>query len=177
MRPILSIVVFFCFVGVGGGIAATYRAPDVEPALFTSEDIALSKPEREKIATNLAAFVANTIAPDANVRQLTNARRILGLALHMSPRNRVAVVTNFQFSRGHAPKKVTADYGAGTLAEILQTHARSLLAAKTEADVLLAGYLLAAAVEIDIANETAVYELELYKKDQGALDWSRLVGE
>ena len=158
-------------------LAGSYRAPVVEPARFAGEEIALSAIDRDKLATSLAGHVANTVEPDANVRQLTKARRLLGLALHMSPRNRAAVVTSFQFSRGHAPKKVAADYSAATLAELLQTQARSLLAKKTEADTSLAGYLLDAAVEIDIANESAVYELEIYKKDVGRVDWDRLIGE
>ena len=56
--------------------------------------------DRDRFATNIAAYVVNHIKPDANARQMENARRFLGLALHLNPRNRTAVVANFQFKRG-----------------------------------------------------------------------------
>ena len=41
----------------------------------------------------------------------------------------------------------------------------------------LAGYMLFVAVQVDSTNETAIYELEMYRKDIGAIDWSSLLGE
>ena len=41
---------------------------------------------------------------------------------------------------------------------------------------MLAGYMLAAAVEIDPTNEAAVYELEMYRKDVAEVDWTPIIG-
>lgn len=156
---------------------AGYRAPVVEPPAFAGGHVMLSATERDKLATSLAGFVAATTKPDSNARKLTVARRLLGLALHMSPRNRAALVTSFKFTRGHAPKEFAVDYGAATLAEIIRTHAGTLKAAGGEANIRLAGYLLVAATEVDIDNESAVYELEIHKRDHGPIDWRALVGD
>ena len=39
-----------------------------------------------------------------------------------------------------------------------------------------AGYMLSVAVQVDSTNETAIYELEMYRKDNGEVDWSSLLG-
>ena len=37
--------------------------------------------------------------------------------------------------------------------------------------------MLFVAVQVDSTNETAIYELEMYRKDIGPVNWSSLVGE
>jgi hypothetical protein len=169
-------VLVLSLAGARAQSAVGYVAPKVDEPLFEKADIALLEVDRSKLSSNLAAFVANTIKPKSNARQIQKARRMLGLALHLDPRNRTAVVTNFQFTRGLEPKEARADYGPATLAEILQAHARSLLLKGGDLNQLLAGYLLDCAVEIDASNETAVYELEMYKKDVAPVDWTPVVG-
>ena len=63
-----------------------------------------------------------------------------------------------------------------TLAEVLQSRATFLIKNGGDLNVVLAGYMLSVAVQVDSTNETAIYELEMYRKDNGEVDWSSLLG-
>ena len=153
-----------------------YDEPIVTKALFTGEEIAILAVDRDKLATNIAAFVVNSIKPDGKAQALNTAKRLIGLALHLNPRNRIAVVANFQFKKGLAPKKVEPDYSPVTLAEVLQNRAVLLARRGGDLNLMLAGYMLAAAVDIDPRNESAIYELEMYRKAVAEIDWTPIVG-
>jgi hypothetical protein len=163
-------------LSVGANAQSGYVEPVVTKALFAGEGIELLEVDRDKLASSIAAFVVNGIKPDDNARKLANAQRFIGLALHLNPRNRTAVVANYQFKRGVAPKKIDPDYSPATLAEVLQARAGTLVRRGGDLNLMLAGYMLAAAVEIDPSNETAVYELEMYRKDIAEVDWTPVVG-
>jgi hypothetical protein len=153
-----------------------YDEPIVTKALFAGEEIAILAVDRDKLATNIAAFVVNSIKPDGKAEALDTAKRLIGLALHLNPRNRIAVVANFQFKKGLAPKKVEPDYSPVTLAEVLQNRAVLLARRGGDLNLMLAGYMLAAAVDIDPRNESAIYELEMYRKAVAEIDWTPIVG-
>ncbi len=153
-----------------------YVEPVVTTPLFAGEEIEILEVDRDKLASSIAAFVVNQIKPGDNARKLKNARRLIGLALHLNPRNRIAVVANYQFKRGVIPKKIEAEYSPATLAEVLQARADTLMLRGGDLNLLLAGYMLAAAVEIDLTNETAVYKLEMYRKDVAEIDWTPVIG-
>ena len=153
-----------------------YDEPIVTKALFAGEEIAILAVDRDKLATNIAAFVVNSIKPDGKAEALDTAKRLIGLALHLNPRNRIAVVANFQFKKGLAPKKVDPDYSPVTLAEVLQNRAVLLARRGGDLNLMLAGYMLAAAVDIDPRNESAIYELEMYRKAVAEIDWTPIVG-
>ncbi|MCP4847530.1 MAG: hypothetical protein GY899_06245 [Verrucomicrobiaceae bacterium] len=153
-----------------------YDEPIVTKALFAGEEVAILAVDRDKLATNIAAFVVNSIKPDGKAAELDVATRLIGLALHLNPRNRIAVVANFQFKKGLSPKKVDPDYSPVTLAEVLQNRAVLLARRGGDINLMLAGYLLAAAVDIDPMNESAIYELEMYRKAVAEIDWTPIVG-
>lgn len=172
----------FVWAIILGGLAqnvpgqGAYIEVTVPKALFATDEVELLEVDRKKLATNIAAHVINSVTPDSNARQMENARKFLGLALHMDPRNRTAVVANAQLSRGVAPRKVTPEYSPATLAELLQAKAGTLRRKGGDLNLMLAGYMLYAASEIDAANETAVYELEMYRKDIAEVDWTPVIG-
>lgn len=131
--------------------------------------------ERDEYATNLAAYAANGIlANKADEASLTRARRILAVALNLSPRNRLAVVTQFQLGKGILPSKTDADYSPQVLARLLLTRGKLLLQQPQGENTLLARYLITLAVEIDPRNEDAVYSSELIRIEHGAPDWKAL---
>ncbi len=174
--PLLALSLLAAAPPLAADAQSGYVEPVVSEPLFAGEGIELLEVDRDKLASNIAAFVVNHIKPGDNARQMENARRFIGLALHLNPRNRVAVVANFQFKRGVAPKKIEPEYSAATLAEVLQSRAGSLVRRGGDLNLMLAGYMLAASVEIDPRNETAVYELEMYRKDVAEIDWTPVIG-
>ena len=153
-----------------------YDEPIVTKALFAGDEVAILAVDRDKLATNIAAFVVNSIKPDGKADELDVATRLIGLALHLNPRNRMAVVANFQFKKGLSPKKVEPEYSPVTLAELLQRKAELIHKRGGDLNEMLAGYMLAAAVDIDPRNETAIYQLEMYRKAVAEIDWTPIVG-
>ena len=154
-----------------------YIEPEVKEARFDKSTVNLLKVDRDKLASSVAAYVANSGKDGTNGSDLDTARRLLGFALHLSPRNRDAVIANFQFKKGLPRKKIQPEYSPVTLAEVLQSRAKFLIKNGGDLNVSLAGYMLYVAVQVDSTNETAIYELEMYRKDIGPVNWSSLVGE
>ena len=172
-------VIGFCLLYMCGMMVEAqdgYEEPIVTKALFNSEEINILAVDRDKLATNIAAFVVNSIKPDGKASEMDTAKRLIGLALHLNPRNRIAVVANFQFKKGLAPKKVEPEYSPVTLAELLQSRAVLLAKRGGDLNLMLAGYMLAAAVDIDPRNESAIYELEMYRKVVAEIDWTPIIG-
>ena len=131
--------------------------------------------ERDEYAGNLATYAANQIAKNgASIESLKRGRRILALALHLSPRNKKAVVTQFQLGKGILPEKTDADYSPQVLARLLLTRGQLLVQQPVEENIVLARYLITLASEIDPHNEDAVYASELIRIDSGTPDWTVL---
>ena len=80
-----------------------YKAPVVGAGLF-SDKLGMMDKEREEYAVNLATYAGNQIAEQkGSPASLAQARRLLALSLHLAPRNRKAVVMNYQLERGILP--------------------------------------------------------------------------
>ncbi|MGB1259000.1 MAG: hypothetical protein ACPG6P_03015 [Akkermansiaceae bacterium] len=151
-----------------------YRAPSINMRLF-GNDLALANTERQEYATNLGAYVVNIIqASKGDQASLDRARRILGLALHLSPRNKKCVVINAQLKRGLMPDNVVADYEPNVFAKLLLTRAQLLEKQEGATNEQLARYFIELAADINPRNEDAVYESEIRKIDKGALSWETL---
>ena len=105
------------------------------------------------------------------------APRLIALALNLDPRNRHAAIANFQFKNEIPRKNSKPEYSAITLAQVLQSRAQLLIKSGNKVNVLLAGYMLSAAVEIDSSNENAVNGLKMYQKDIGKIDWDLFLGK
>lgn len=143
-----------------------------------SQDLVMLDTERDEYATNLAAYAANEILENgASLDALARGRRILALAMHLSPRNKLALVTQFQLGKGILPEKVEGDYSPQVFARLLLTRGQLLLQQTEGENHLLAHFMIQLAAEIDPRNRDAVYESELIRIDHGDLEWGKLTGE
>lgn len=147
---------------------------EVKHSLF-SQDLVMLDSERDQYATNLAAYATNEVASSrASLASLSRARRILALAMHLSPRNKQTLVTQFQLAKGIVPEKVAGDYTPSVLARLLLTRGRLLLQESSGENIYLAHLLIQLAAEINPRNQDAVYESELNRIDHGPPDWQKL---
>lgn len=129
--------------------------------------------EREEYATNLASVAVYRIASDkASPQSLAEARRLLALAMHLSPRNKRAIVVNYQLGKGMLPEVIERDYTPQVFARLLLT--RGQLLAKDEAaqNQQLARIFIHLSAVLDPKNEDAIYASEVDRLDHGVIDWS-----
>lgn len=151
-----------------------YKPPVIGSGLF-SDKLAMMDKEREEYAINIATYAGNKIVEGkASPEALAQARRLLALSLHLSPRNRKAVVMNFQLEKGIMPQKVEGDYSAEVLARLLLTRGQLLIKQSTEDDVLLGRCFIEIAAEMDPRNDDAVYACELLRIDNKKVAWDTL---
>lgn len=151
-----------------------WDAPKVRVSAF-SRDIGMMNTEREDYATNLANLAAyRVIEAKASPASLADARRMLALALHLSPRNRRAVVVNYQLGQGILPERVDGDYSPQVFARLMLTRGQILEKQEGFENFMLARFLIQLAAELDPRNEDAVYHSEVHRLDRGALDWAAL---
>lgn len=151
-----------------------WDAPEVAASVF-SRELGLLDSEREEYATNLATLASNHLATaKASPASLADARRMLGLALHLSPRNKRAVVVNFQLSKGVLPEIVEGNYSPTVFARLILTRGQLLAKQGGDDNHKLARYLIQLAAELDPKNEDAVYASEVQRLDHGAVDWSAI---
>ena len=147
---------------------------EIKASVF-SRDLVMLDAERDEYATNLAAYAANSIATaGASMASVNQGRRIIALALHLSPRNKQAVVTQFQLAKGIVPEKAEGDYSPQVLARLLLTRGQLLMQQDEGENRTLARYLIQLAAEIDPRNEDAVYASEMIRLDSGLPDWMPL---
>jgi hypothetical protein len=177
MRGIWQVAVVFCFMTSSlradeAGRAFAWDPPKVVESVFT-QDVGMLDSERDEYATNLAVYASNSVvAAKASVASLADARRILALALQLSPRNKRAVVVSFQLSKGLLPAVVEGNYSPQVLARLLLTRGQLLVKDGGAENKRLARYFIQLAAEMDPKNEDAVYASEVQRLDHGALDWS-----
>ncbi len=154
-----------------------YKAPKVADAVFL-HGVTMLDSEKDEYAGNLSAYGVKTILdkPQSPVA-LEHGRRVLALALHLSPRNRKAVVANFQLSRGLLPKPQISDYSAKVFSRLLVTRGELLYEEGGEKNVLLARAFVSLAAEMDPLNEDAVYKAEMQKIDYEPFNWKLFTGE
>ncbi len=147
---------------------------EIKTSMF-SRDLEMLDSEREEYATNLAAYAANEIARrGASIASLNQGRRALALAMHLSPRNRQAIITQFQLGKGLIPEKAVSDYSPQVFARLLLTRGQLLQNKSAAEDLILSRYMIHLAAEIDPRNQDAVYGSELLRIDHGPADWAAL---
>jgi len=132
--------------------------------------------ERDTYATSLAIYAGNKIASEqASQESLDFSRQVIALALHLSPRNRRAVVLNFQLEKGLMPETLEPKYSDKSLAHLFMMRAEQLFGQQGEANQLLSRYLISLAATIDPHNEDAVYAFQMQEIDKGAVSWALLL--
>ena len=187
MRYVLQGLLIITLISLGSGDASAqelgidfkgkYKKPTVNQRLL-GDNVAMVNNERNDYATNLVAYAVNTVrASKANQESLNLARNILGLALHLSPRNKKCVVVNAQLARGVLPDLVVADYKQEVFASLLLARGQLLEKNEQEINQTLARYFIALSAVIDPRNEDAVYESELRRIDHGNLAWKLFTDE
>ena len=142
-----------------------------------SPNLGMMNSEREQYATNFANLAANRVVQaKASVASLDQARRFLALALHLSPRNKRAVIVNFQLSQGILPELAGQDLGPEAMAKLIFARAGLLAKQEGEENALAARFFTELAAQLDPKNEDAVYASEVQRLDHGEADWSLLTG-
>ncbi len=133
--------------------------------------------EREEYAGHLATLAGNRIVEaQASPAALEEARRLVGLALHLSPRNKRALVLNFQLAQGTLPEKVAGDLSPQALARLLHTRGSLLAKQPGEENLQVSRMFTQLAARLDPRNEDAVYASELQRIDMGEIDWETMTG-
>lgn len=151
-----------------------YKPPVVGSGIF-SDKLTMMDKEREEYAINLATYAGNQIVDGkASPASLAQARRLLALSLHLAPRNRKAVVMNYQLEKGIIPQKVEGDYSAEVLARLLLTRGQLLMKQSAEEDVMLGRCFVEVAAEMDPRNEDAIYTSEILRIDNKKVTWEKL---
>ena len=151
-----------------------WDAPKVQGSCF-STDLGLLNSEREDYATNLTTIASNQLASaKASAASLTLARRMIGLALQLSPRNKKAVVANFQLAKGILPAVVEGNYSPQVFARLILTRGQLLDKEGGDENKKLAKLFIQLAAELDSKNEDAVYLSEVQRLDHGNADWKSI---
>lgn len=146
--------------------------PKVTRSMF-SQELGMLDSERDEYATNLASFAANQVAASKGAgKSATEARKFLGLALQLSPRNKKAIVVSFQLSKGVVPEIAEGNYTPQAFSRLLLTRGQLLEKQGGAEDRKLARFFIQLAAELDPRNEDAVYSSEVHRLDQGEVDWS-----
>jgi len=172
----VTVLFYLAVVMARGEAAAAFRwdAPEVKVSIFSNQ-LGLMAPEREDYATNLAILASNHVAEmKATPTAIAAARRMIGLALQLSPRNKRAVVTNFQLKKGIVPERVDGNYTRQSFAKLALTRGQLLEKQAGAENQTLARYFTQLAAELDPTNEDAVYASEVQRLDQGPPDWAAI---
>ena len=146
----------------------------IQTSAFSSE-LGMLDAERQEYATNLANCAATGILQaKATPASLDVARRLMTLALNLSPRNKRAIIVNFQLAKGLLPEVAKGDYSPQVLARLLLTRGQLLAKQESPENLLLARLFFQLAAELDPKNEDAVYASEVDRLDHGSVDWTVL---
>lgn len=151
-----------------------WKEPKVGAGIF-SDELGMLDREREEYANSLVDYASNRVAvAKASAASLTDARRLVALALHLSSRNRKALVLNFQLSRGVLPEVVPGDYKPDVLARLLFTRSELLKKQGGAENTLLTRIFIELSAEMDPKNDDAVYAAELQRLDGGNVNWNAI---
>lgn len=167
--------------------SASYVEPVLQPLVFKFEDLGMAEIERRQYAENLAAFALLAVAEKHadGEGKLTGvpqekydmARKLVGLALHLNPRSRPAVVANGRLKTGVVPKKsAEPSMTSGAFASLLVGRAEELRKTGGEDNLRLAGCFLDLAVALDPASDNAIYAFETFKIDGHKTNWAGILG-
>ncbi|MDP0492426.1 MAG: hypothetical protein Q7Q71_15365 [Verrucomicrobiota bacterium JB023] len=174
----LSLGFLWSFMLVAAGqdkpVELRYKPLELTESLFAPSSMLAQ--ERDDYASNLARVAIEKANADQSDESLFEARKLLALALQLSPRNRTANVANHQMGRGILPERKEADYSDAVFARLLLTRAKLLKESGEPVDALLAQCFTEVAASLDPRNEDAVYRFEMLRLDGGEVDWDHLMG-
>lgn len=172
---VLAALLLLAVAGRGDEVSKFHWKPPQIGAGEFSDALGMLDREREEYAENLAVYAVNLIARGkASAESLSEGRRFLALSMQLAPRNRRALVANYQLSRGMVPTPVESSYSSEVLAKLLFTRAGLLKQQGGAENLLLARAFIELAAALDPRNDDAVYASELQRLDHGNVDWQQL---
>ena len=176
MRRVWQVAAFFLLSPVlVRGADLVWKPLTIQKSIFT-EQVGLLDTEREDYAGQLAAYAGECITREKGSQEaLTQGRKVLALALQLSPRNKQAMVLNFQLAKGILPEAESSDMGTEALAKLLFARAEQLKKQSGEENQLLARIFTQLAAEMDPKNVDVVYASEINRLDFGPIDWNALI--
>ena len=146
----------------------------IQFSAFSSE-LGMLDAERQEYATNLANCAATgVVQAKASPASLELSRRLLTLALNLSPRNKRSIILNYQLGKGLLPEVAKVDYSPQVLARLLLTRGQLLAKQESTENLMLARMFFQLSAELDSKNEDAVYASEVDRLDHGNVDWTVL---
>ncbi len=152
----------------------TWTPPKVGNGMFTN-DLGMLDSERNDYSTNLATYATNRVlTAKASPASLDEARRVLALALHLSPRNKKALVVTFQLGKGVLPEAAESEYSPQSLARLLLSRGQLLEKQPGSENVQLSRIFVELAASLDPKNEDAVYASEVQRLDHGSVNWNEI---
>jgi hypothetical protein len=155
--------------------AFQWDAPKIAQSMFTPA-LGMLDSERDEYATNLAQCAANRVeAQKAAPAALAEARRMLALAQHLSPRNKKVLVSGFQLSKGVIPEVTQEGYSPQAFARLLHMRGQMLEKQGGAENEKLARMFIQLAATMDPRNEDAVYASEVHRLDHGEIDWPSVI--
>ena len=158
-------------------LAGKYRVVEVGESKF-KRGLEMVGREQDEYARHLTNFALGQIqAQKGAQKSLDLARRYIGLALHLSPKNRESVIANVQLSKGIMPKIKKKAFNKMTLATLLYVRGDTLRKQDGEANQLLAQAFVTLAAELNPMNEDAIYASAVLQQDYGKLDWNQFTGK
>ncbi|MBP7951101.1 MAG: hypothetical protein KA004_15725 [Verrucomicrobiales bacterium] len=147
-----------------------FRPVEVTDAWFTQEKVGIFQVELEKTATYLAIFVHRNFTPavrKGNTEARLYARRYLSLALHVDPHNAAAQKVNRWLAEGtEVAEDIPLPQDEKHFVEAVVRLNRQLAARPEPAAKRLRGFLSLVAADLDPKNEEAVYEAELFRREE-----------
>lgn len=154
---------------------AKYESLDIRRSLFPAEKLQMADAVRDDFSRNCAILAANKVAIEGRTEEsLSQARKLLSLALQLNPRAKKAVVVNFQLERGVKPNREEVNYSNEVFAGLLHSVAKRLVEAGGKENVTMAAAFFNLAVDLDPKNEEIIYSQQLHEIDHGEFDWNSL---
>jgi len=162
---------------------AGYKPPVIKPAIFSEDGLGMIPAERNELATRLATYAvewlrqehideeSGELGEDIPAEDWEKVRKLLGLSLHLNPRDRAAVIANHMLQEGRLPRQTRMDLSPAAFSSLIHGRAMVFFEQGGVENRRLGAHLLELAVLVDPANEDAVYDYEVARLEGLSADW------
>lgn len=160
-----------------GRLKVPYEGAVIEEAMFM-RGVSMLGREQDEYATRLVANAVWLIQQaEGEGDSVRKAERMIGVALHLSPKNRAAEVVVRSLEKGEIPELVKGvEYYGKVFARLLMVRAGILINGGTERDVVLGRCFLSLAMELDPGSEDLRKQLNDSVENFGVLNWNWVMG-
>lgn len=165
---------------ISGEVSASserYEEVQVESPVFL-RGLSMFGREQDEYATNLTAHALIQLQQrGGDVKSWAIARKMIALALNLSPRNDHASAANKKLAQGQWPKRVNPDNESKVFARLLLTRSKILSESGAAKDGMLARYFLELSVVLDPEDGEATRLHNEDVRNNGVLDWALITGD